>query len=141
MLEARGVRRDIEVRFSFSGSRPAPEHTPDITRFSSDLSPVIGEIGKVLRETPTRKDFDLAGFVTDLSRGPQDRNGIAVVQGLVDDAYRRVEIEVGAEDYDAILTPAHRDRQMIRCEGELQKIKGKTYRLRNARGFALLLAD
>jgi hypothetical protein len=141
MLEARGVRRDIEVRFSFAGSRPAPEHTADITRFSSDLSPVIGEIGKVLRETATREDFDLAGFVTDLSRGPQDRNGIAIVQGLVDDAYRRVEIEVGAEDYDSILTPAHRDRRMIRCEGELQKIKGKTYRLRNARGFALLSAD
>jgi hypothetical protein len=141
MLETRGVRRDIEVRFSFSGSRPARGHAAEMTRFSSDLSPVIGEIGKVLRETATRDDFDLTGFVTDLSRGPQDLNGFAVVQGMVDDAYRRVEIEVGTEDYDAILTPAHRDRRMIRCEGELQKIKGKTYRLRNARGFALIPSD
>ena len=79
--------------------------------------------------------------MTDLSRGPMDPNGIAVVQGLVNESYRRVKIEVGAADYDAILTPAHRDRQMIRCEGELQKLKGKTYRLLNGRGFRLLSAD
>lgn len=141
MLAAGGVRRDIEVRFSFSGSRPATGNPAVVTRFSSDLSPIIGEIGKVLRETATRDDFELSGFVTDLSRGPTDQNGIAGVQGLVDEAYRRVEIEVGAADYDSILTPAHRDRQMIHCEGELQKIKGKTYRLMNARGFRLLSSD
>ncbi len=141
MLAAGGVRRDVEVRFSFSGSRPASGHPAALTRFSSDLSPVIGEIGKVLRETATREDFELSGFVTDLSRGQHDRNGTAVVQGLVDDEYRRVEIEVAAPEYERILTPAHRDRQMIRCEGELQKIKGKTYRLLNARGFDLLSSD
>jgi hypothetical protein len=141
MLSAGGVRRDIEVRFSFSGSRPAPDHTPAITRFSSDLSPVIGEIGKVLRETATREDFELEGFVTNLNRGPLDHKGIAVVQGLVDNDYKRVEIEAGTEDYDAIVAPAHKDRKMIRCEGELQKVKGKTYRLKNARGFRILSTD
>jgi hypothetical protein len=138
MLMAGEVARDSEVRFSFSGSRPVTGPPAPVARFSSDLSPIIGEIGKVLRETATRDDFELCGFVTDLSRGPHDQDGTATVQGLVDEAYRRVEIEVGADDYNEILTPAHRDRRMIRCEGELQKVRGRTYRLLHARGFRLL---
>ena len=112
-----------------------------MARFSSDLAPVIGEIGRVLRETATREDFELRGFVTDLSRGPRDDNGTATIQGLVDEEYRRVEVEVGADEYNEILTPAHRDRRMIRCEGELQKVKGRTYRLRHARGFQFLAEE
>jgi hypothetical protein len=139
MLGTEGIRRDVEVRFSFASSRPVLEHVSSFTRFSSDLSPVIGEIAKVLRETATREDFELVGFVTNLNRQPQDTSGIAVIQGQIDEVYRRVEIEVAESEYDTILTEAHRDRLMVRCEGELQKVKGKTYRLLNARGFELLL--
>ena len=95
----------------------------------------------MLRETATREDFELRGFVTDLSRGPQDVDGTASIQGLVDEEYHRVEVEVGADEYNEILTPAHRDRRMIRCEGELQKVRGRTYRLRHARGFRLLAEE
>jgi hypothetical protein len=141
MLVAGDGVRDIEVRFSFSGSRPVAGQPAPMARFSSDLSPIIGEIGRVLRETATREDFELRGFVTDLSRGPQDIEGTATIQGLVDDEYHRVEVEVGADEYDEILTTAHRDRRMIRCEGELRKVRGRTYRLQNARGFRLLAED
>jgi hypothetical protein len=138
MLGTGKVRRDVEIHFSFSGSLPVSGDAPPLTRFSSDLSAVIGEIGKGLRETATREDFELTGFVTDLSRGPQDEKGIAIIQGLVDDAYHRVEIRNAAEEYETVLTVAHRDRRMVRCEGELRKVKGKTYRLLNPRGFQLL---
>jgi hypothetical protein len=79
MLDARGIKRDIEVRFSFAGSRPPRGSAPALTRFSSDLSPVIGEIGKMLRENAPRDNFELIGFVTDLSRGPHDVNGTAIL--------------------------------------------------------------
>jgi hypothetical protein len=138
MLVAGEATRDIEVRFSFSGSRPVDGQLAPLARFSSDLSPIIGEIGRVLRETATREDFELRGFVTDLSRRPQDVNGTATIQGLVDEEYHRVEVEVGADEYNEILTPAHRDRRMIRCEGELRKVRGRTYRLQHARGFRFL---
>jgi hypothetical protein len=138
MLVAGEATRDIEVRLSFSGSRPVDGQLAPLARFSSDLSPIIGEIGRVLRETATREDFELRGFVTDLSRRPQDVNGTATIQGLVDEEYHRVEVEVGADEYNEILTPAHRDRRMIRCEGELRKVRGRTYRLQHARGFRFL---
>jgi hypothetical protein len=138
MLVAGEGARDIEVRISFSGSRPVAGQPAPIARFSSDLSPIIGEIGRVLRETATREDFELRGFVTDLSRGPRDVDGTATIQGLVDEEYHRVEVEVGVDEYNEVLTTAHRDRRMIRCEGELQKVRGRTYRLRHARGFRFL---
>jgi hypothetical protein len=141
MLGTGKVRRDVEIHFSFSGSRPVLGDAPPSTRFSSDLAPVIGEIGKILRETATREDFELTGFVTDLSRGPNDEKGIAIIQGIVDDAYHRVEIQIASDEYESVLTVAHSDRRMVRCEGELRKVKGKTYRLLNSRGLQLLPLD
>ena len=141
MLAAGEGRRDIEVRFSFAGSRPVVGQPAPIARFSSDLSPIIREIGKVLRETATREDFELRGFVTHLNRGPHDVIGTATIQGLVDEDYHRVEVEVGADEYDKIILTAHGDRRMIQCEGELQKVKGRTYRLLHARSFRMLAED
>ena len=141
MLGMEKSRRDVEVGFSFATSRPASGNTSQVTRFSTEFAPIIGEIGKALRESATREDFELIGFVTDLSRGPHQSKGIAVVQGPIDENFRRVEMEVGTSDYDTVLTIAHRDRLMIRCEGELQKVKGKSYRLLNARGFEIPSSD
>lgn len=135
MLGSGDVNRAVEVRVSFAGSRPGTASLGEPTRFSSDLSPAIGQLGHHLRETATREDFVLVGFVTDLSRSPDNVNGIATIQGQVDEQFRRVEVEVGLDDYDNVVGPAHVQRNIIRCEGELQKVKGKTYRLLNARGF------
>jgi hypothetical protein len=141
MLGQENIRRSVEVRFSYAAARPASPTAIRIARFSSDLAPIISEIGNELRETATREDFELVGFVTDLSRGPDQDFGAAVIQGLVDDEFRRVELDAAAEDYEGVLTVAHGDRKTVRCEGELVKVKGRSFRLLNARGFRILRAE
>jgi hypothetical protein len=141
MLGDEKVRRSIEVHFSYAAARPVRDNAVRLTRFNSDLAPVISEIGKDLRETATREDFELAGFVTDLSRGPNQDHGTAVIQGVIDDEFRRVEVEAAAEDYEGVLTVAHGERKTVRCEGELVKVKGKSFRLMNARSFRILKAE
>ncbi len=134
------LRRSVEIRFSYAPARPVEEKAVRVIRFNSDLAPVIAEIGKDLRETATRDGFELFGPVTDLSRGVGEEKGTAIIYGLVDDEFKRVEVEAAGDDYQQI-TEAHRDRKVVVCEGELMKIKGKSYRLRNARAFRVLKND
>lgn len=141
MLGADQVRRDIEVTVSMAGSRPSQIASPTRLRLSSDLGPVIAQVGQRLRETATQDDYELTGFVTDLRRGPQDPLGVATVKGQIDGAFRRVEIAVAADTYNSVLVPAHTNRLMIRCEGELQKVHGRSYQLKNARGFEILATE
>ena len=67
--------------------------------------------------------------------------GTIIVSAQVDDEFRRVEMAVNAADYERILLPAHRDRTLIVCEGELQKVRGRTYQLSNPRGFRSLSTE
>ena len=142
MLSASHTRRDVEIRFSYAAARPAT-HTPipPIARFSSGLKDIIKEIGRVLRETATREDFERIGHVIRLDRAPEAEAGTVTVSAQVDDEFRRVEMVVNAADYERILLPAHRDRTLIVCEGELQKVRGRTYRLSNPRGFRALSTE
>lgn len=130
-------RRTVEVSFTYAPSRSPSIGIPRVARFSSDLSPVISEIGRDLRETATRDDFELVGFVTDLSRGPSDELGTATVQGLVDEQYKRVELRADNVDY-AVLASANTEKKPVYCVGELIKQQGRTYRLQNARSFRIL---
>ena len=141
MLSASRTRRDVEIRFSYAAVRPAPPAAIATARFSSDLKDIIKEIGRVLRETATREDFELIGYVIRLDRAPEAETGTVTVSAQVDDEFRRVEMVVNAADYERILLPAHRDRTLIVCEGELQKVRGRTYRLSNPRGFRALSTE
>ena len=139
MLSASHTRRDVEIRFSYAAARPATHsRVPPIARFSSDLRDIIKEIGRVLRETATREDFELVGYVTRLNRDQDAGTGTIIVSAQVDDEFRRVEMVVNPADYERIVLPAHRDRTLIICEGELQKVRGRTYQLSNPRGFRSL---
>jgi hypothetical protein len=141
VLGVESFRRSVEVRFSYAPARPVGEGAVKLARFNSDLAPLITEIGTDLRETATRESFELVGFVTDLSRGVADERGTATIQGLVDESLRRVEVEATGYDYQFILTEAHRDRRPVACEGELVKVKGKSFRLMNPRGFHIIKSE
>jgi hypothetical protein len=130
-------RRSVEVSFSYARTRNPSSGIPRSARFISELSPVISEIGRDLRETATREDFELIGFVTDLSRGPSDELGTATIQGLVDNQFKRVEVQAESHDY-AILASANTGKRPIACVGELIKEQGRTFRLRNARAFQIV---
>ena len=115
MISASRTRRDVETRFSYATAR-----------FSSDLKDIIKEIGRVLRETATREDFERIGYVIRLDRAPEAEAGTVTVSAQVDDEFRRVEMVVNAAGYERIVLPAHRDR---------------TYRLSNPRGFRALSTE
>jgi len=128
-------------RFVSPTPPPAPPAAIAIARFSSDLRDIIKEIGRELRETATREDFELVGYVTGPNRDQDAETGAVIVNAQVDDEFRRVEMAVSLADYERIVLPAHRDHTLIVCEGELQKVRGRTYRLSNPRGFRSLSTE
>ena len=132
-----GSRRSVEVTFSYASTRTSALPTPRTARFFSELSPVITEIGRDLRETATREDFELLGFVTDLSRRPSEDLGTATIQALVDNQSRRIELQADQSDYET-LARANTQKKPIACVGELLKEQGRTFRLRNARSFTVV---
>ncbi len=109
----------------------------DQNRWSAYQTGFIQQIGRVLRETASRDGFELEGFVMNLNRDANAASGIATIQGMVDGRYRRVEVEVERAEYENVVLVAHRERQMVECVGELERMPGRRYRMRHARDWFL----
>ena len=129
--------RMVEIQVGFAGARPEHVERPLRARLSADQTGFIQQIGRVLRESASRDGFELEGFVTNLNRDANAESGIATIQGLIDGQYRRVEVEVERAEYENVVLVAHRERQMVECVGELERMPGRGYRLRHARDWFL----
>jgi hypothetical protein len=139
MLRREDGTRSVEIQVGFASSRPILMEVNPRVRLSSDQAGLIEQIGKSLRESATREAFELQGFVTQLNRDPEANTGTVSIHALVDEQYRRVEIEVASPDYDRVLVPAHGDRRVVSCVGELERSPGRGYRLRNAREWTVVI--
>ena len=102
---------------------------------SADQTGFIQQIGRVLRESASRDGFELEGFVTNLSRDANAESGIATIQGMIDGQYRRMEVE--RIEYENVVLVAHRERQMVECVGERERMPGRGFQLRYARDWFL----
>ncbi|RRR71381.1 MAG: hypothetical protein EI684_11690 [Candidatus Viridilinea halotolerans] len=101
--------------------------------------PIIKEAAFALRESSSREDFHLEGYVVKLEKLSHISRGRITVNGLIDDGFRYVLVELDEHDYWQA-TNAHRDRLLVRCDGELIR-EGRQYVLRNARLFEVVRQD
>jgi hypothetical protein len=82
------------VGISWSRNRPLMGHVQSNFLFSSDMVPVFEEASRVFKETGTREDVEIEGFVIDLHRNEGASIGRVVVTALIDEDIRRIAIEL-----------------------------------------------
>lgn len=121
MAGGSGVADGLEVSFTWSRLRPLETDEPRRISLSADTIPVVQEAARIFRETSPRADFDLVGVVISLHRPDPQQPGRVTVLGFVDQAARRVGLELAGSDYELAIQ-AHRDHRPIRCLGQLVKI-------------------
>lgn len=121
----------IEMRITWSGTRAGPRDIPARTSFSMDTIEVIREAGRLLREKAPIDDFELEGYVIDLSRPDPEPAGVATVAATVGGTSRKVSVPLRGMDWRAA-SEALDQRLVFRCEGELYR-DSKPFLLRNPR--------
>lgn len=118
---------ELDLQFAWASSRQVAAGTTTAVRVGADLSPILRESAKWLRARSSTPDFELEGAVVRLESDDAEAGGVAVVAGQVDGQPRKVRVAMAAPDY-ALAIRAHKEGQLLRCEGELS---------RNGRGFQL----
>jgi hypothetical protein len=107
----------------------------DVT-IPAGVVPLLQEASRILRETTPREGFILRGFVVGLEPESDDRQGRAIIAGLIDGDLHKVECNLAGTHYLRARRAFDR-RQVIRCTGDLVQ-SGERYILRNPRNVTLL---
>lgn len=125
----------LTASFSFAARRPLVTEVPRRTVFSSDTAPILREAAFRMRDEATLADTDIMGPVVKLDSSNPTDGGVAVIKSAVDGRFRSIKVFLGAEMYGAAIE-AHRERQLIKCVGELKR-EGGSLMLRNPRDFSV----
>lgn len=133
-LNEGGGGHGVEVSFSWSRSRTAPNDTPKHIVLPEDTIPFLSEAARVFRETTPLDDIYISGEIIRLDRSEGSRK-ITVV-GFVEEKLRRIIIELPEPQYELAIK-AHQMQVPITCSGDLSK-EGNAFVLHNPRGFDLL---
>lgn len=125
----------VDITFSWATGRPPVQHLPGCISFSADIMPIIGEAGRLLRETSPIEDVEVRGVVTSLHRDQTNVHGEIIILGVADGQVRRVHVHLPEREYQTALK-AHSERLPVVCYGDLAKA-GKSWVLRSPRGFRI----
>lgn len=133
----RGSQAD-QIRFSVTWSplRRVPHDAVSDVTLPAGVVPLLQEASRILRETMPREGFILQGFVVDLEPESDDRRGRAIIEGLIDGGFHKVECDLTGTNYLRARRAFDR-RQVIRCTGDLKQ-SGQRYILDNPRNVTLL---
>ena len=129
----------LDLEFAWASSRPAPIGTATQLNLGCDHAAILREGARMLRATGATPDFELDGAVVGLESANAGVGGVAVIAGPVDGEPRKVRVSMGAPDY-ALATLAHKEGQLLRCEGELAR-QGRQYMLERVRHVAVAADD
>jgi len=138
-LSAASAGEGLEIRASWSRTRPLDAKSPIRVFLSSDTIPIIEEAARQFRETAPSEDVDVQGVVTRLERDPTAKEGEVTITGNVEEQIRRVTLRLDEYVYGQAVR-AHEERLMVQCTGDLVK-EGRGYRLHNPRHFVVLTAS
>ncbi|SMF96573.1 hypothetical protein SAMN02949497_3975 [Methylomagnum ishizawai] len=126
----------IELGLSWARVRLSPK--PNVRRqFSKETGRLIEEAAREFRRNEPRLDCPIVGLVLGLDRRPDEFDGKATLQVLVDDKPRRVRAVFEPSEYEKVIR-AFRERAALVLDGDLYPV-GQRYELRNPRNMALLV--
>lgn len=136
MVEPGGAPGDLEISLTWSRLRPMETAEASRITLTADAIPVVGEAGRVLRETAPREDYELVGPVVGLRREGSRGPGQVTIYGDVDGDPRKVLVELDTPEYERAVR-AHEHFRFVRCTGHLVK-RGNLFELREPRQFAVV---
>lgn len=117
----------LQMQFAWAASRPPPEGVPTLVQLDAGLSAVLQEGARLLRDIGSTPGFEVVGAVIRLERDVPGQGGVVVVAAEVDGQQRKIRIAMDKDEYELAIR-AHRDGQLLRCEGELVR-KGRLFSL------------
>ncbi len=139
-LSAVSPGEGLEISIAWSRTRAAAAATPSRFVLGSDSIPLIKEAARLFKDTAPVEDVELQGFVTRLSRGPQQEPGEIILEGLIDGDLRRVAVRLVGDGVYSLAVQAHDHRGRVACTGDLVK-EGRGFRLKNPRHFREIEPD
>jgi hypothetical protein len=131
--------RQLEFNFAWSGNRPVEASTIRRIVFSADTFPTIQEAARQLKETAPTDDYEVLGLVVKLDSGQPAESGNVTVVSLVDGTQKKITFELTGDDYRAAVE-AHKDENLVRCRGRLQR-EGRRFKLTEIHDFEAVLDD
>jgi hypothetical protein len=126
----------IRTSMSFAARRPVLSNVPRHAAFSSDVSPLLKEAARRLREDATYPAIDLTGTVVKLESPDALSGGEVVLRTSFDRRLRLVRFRLETDDYRKAVK-AHGERSFITCRGDLMK-DGRDWVLQSPREFSLI---
>ncbi len=131
----------FSASFYWSSNRPHPKGINTNISFTRDAADILNEAARSFRIYEPEEDFVLEGFPAMLSAkdkegGDISKGGTVTVIAPIDLKSRKVAVSLNGDDYSKA-TEAHREGQVIHCEGDLRKA-GRTFQLENCRHFRVL---
>jgi hypothetical protein len=100
---------------------------------------VIKEAGRLLREKSPVEDFQLKGWVIELTRPDESLHGKALLLTTVDNEPRKITIELWEDNWE-LANHAMKERLILSCEGELFR-DSKPFQLKNPRNLRHVLKE
>lgn len=131
-----GGDRGIQVNLRWAYTLPADGQQEETFDFDTEYIPVLRGAAEVLRATDPHEDYLLLGDVIGLRRDVLLQTGQIVVKAKVDDAVRKVQVDLESQDYDDAVM-AHKEGIPISIKGRLRQV-GIKWILENPKGVHIL---
>ena len=127
--------RGLDISMTWARVRPVPEENVRY-RFTVENARILEEAAREFRRSEPRLEETVTGFVIALDRAPEEFDGNATLQVVLDNQPRRIRIQFAQNEYDTAIR-AFRDKLPISLDGDIYPV-GKRYELRNPRNLLFL---
>jgi len=101
---------------------------------------MIREAAVLFKESSTREEFEVQGFVTKLNKPEHVDIGKIMISAVIDDQPRKIVVELRGDDYHRAVK-AHDQELPVRCCGVLTREGRGYFRLQEAYGFTIEPGD
>lgn len=125
----------FELNVSWSPTRKVMKPVENKIVISSDSIPFIEEAAKILRESSPQESFKAIGQIVNLHREPNVEIGTVRMIAIIDEKPKKLTFNIGDPEYSK-LVDAHRDKNLVICNGDLVKEKNLYY-LKNPNTFEI----
>jgi len=130
-----GDPMSITLSVSWAQNRPTPNDAPQRTIITPDLVPTMEEAARIFRARDPLEECLVKGAVIKLERPEGQSSGRVTIVAPIDDALRKVTVELTEADYN-LATEAHRDCRPVKVLGSLSR-EGRVHRLLKPVSFAI----
>jgi hypothetical protein len=131
--------RNVDIGLSWARSRQPEQGLASRFAVSSDWSPVLKEVARILKQKAPREQFELLGPVFRLVKDPAQTEGDVTVRAQVDEEPRNIWVRLSGTNYQTAVQ-AHIEGRLISAIGELRKESGR-YTLRNPHQVTIVIDD